>query len=232
MNVAGKTESLENLSRPGLGRVTIMALHGLFHLTEAVGVEVLLRLRQEFLLLYHRLPEFGVAHHRNREDLFVLVQELILAQNAEPQAFGNGNGALASLQLTAHDVEEGRLSGTVGTHESVARPRVELEGRAREERTVSVRFFEVRDGDHGRECIQTGGVQSGARGQLNVASLKRNCSLQPRREFRGRPTGLPIRRPVGLPDVDRGNDPLTLGESDRRPRSGVVHDGARLDVCP
>ena len=79
MNVAGKTESLQDLGRPGLRRVPIVALHGLLQLTEAVGVEVLLRLRQELLLLYHRLPELRVAHHRNREDLLVLVQELILA---------------------------------------------------------------------------------------------------------------------------------------------------------
>ena len=73
VNVARKTEPLQDLGRSGLCRVAIVALHGLIQLTEAIRVEKFLRFGQERFLLHYGPPELRVAHHRDRENLLVLV---------------------------------------------------------------------------------------------------------------------------------------------------------------
>ena len=56
MKLGRNPQSLENERGAGLGRVTVVALHGLLELAEALHVEVLLAPSEQRLLLDHRLP--------------------------------------------------------------------------------------------------------------------------------------------------------------------------------
>ena len=84
-----------------------------------------------------------MAHERDLENLLFLVHELVLAQDAHAQMLGYRDRTVTGLQVAAQDVEQRGLSGAVGAHQPVALPRVELEGRAGEERAVTERLFEV-----------------------------------------------------------------------------------------
>ncbi len=84
MGLCREAQSLENLGRSGLGCVAVVPLDGLLQLAEALRVEALLGLGQELLLLHHGVPQLGVAHEGHAEDFLVLVQELVLAQDAQP----------------------------------------------------------------------------------------------------------------------------------------------------
>jgi hypothetical protein len=105
---------------------------------ESLGVELFLVRFEQRLLLDHRLPQFGVAHHRHPEDLLVFVQELVLPQDSEPGVLRDRYGTLGWIEFAAQDVQQRRLSRAVGADEPVALAPVELERCVGEQRLVAI----------------------------------------------------------------------------------------------
>ncbi len=150
MHLGLKAQTLEYGRGAGLRSVAVESLDRLLELVEAFGVEALLGPGEERLLLDHRVPKLGVAHERDLQHLLVLVQELVLAQDAEPEALRDRDRSFAGLHVPAQDVEEGCLPAAVRAHEPITLPGIQLEGGPGEKRSVAIGFGEVGHGYHGR----------------------------------------------------------------------------------
>ncbi len=145
-------ETLQDLSRPRLERVALVPHDDVLELGVPVALERGVGV-QEALLLGHRLPDFLVSHHRHVEDRHLLVAEVVLLQDAEPELLRNRDDARRGRFLTREDAQESRLSRAVRADEAVAVAGVELDGDALEEGLGTERLSEVRDGDHGGRNI-------------------------------------------------------------------------------
>jgi hypothetical protein len=137
VDLRGEAEPLEDGGRARLRRVAVVPLEGLLENREAIRVEVLVRLREDLLLLDHRLPQLRVPHQRDLQDLLLLVEELVLPQDAQTRRLRNRDRPLARLLVAREDPEERRLPGAVGAHEAVPLARVELEGGVAEEHPLT-----------------------------------------------------------------------------------------------
>ena len=72
-----------------------------------LGIELAMRLGQELLLRHHGLPKLRVSLQRDAQDLFVLVDELVLAQDAQLHVLRRGHGPRRRILVAADDVEAG-----------------------------------------------------------------------------------------------------------------------------
>ena len=148
VDLAREAEALEDLARAGLRGVAVVALEDLLQFGKTVGVEVsVLRFHQR-LPFDHRAPQIGVPLKGDAEDLLFVVEELVLAQDADLEALRYGDGPLGRILGAPEDVEERRLAGPVRAHEAVALAGVEEEGRVAEEDLAAERLSEAGDGDH------------------------------------------------------------------------------------
>ena len=101
-------------------------------------------------LLAKRLPDDGVAHHREVEDDRAVVEEAILPEHAEPRLAGNRDAPTRRRLVFRDDLEERGLPGAVRADEAVTRSRVQLEGDVVEQRASAVGLFETREANHWR----------------------------------------------------------------------------------
>ena len=108
-----------------------------------------IRFDNDRLLLHHRSPQLGVAHQSHVENGVALMDKLILTEHPDPQSLGNGNRSLAGFQVVTQDPKERRLTGTVGTHQSVTLPCIELKRHTGEESPVTEGLGEIGCGNHG-----------------------------------------------------------------------------------
>ena len=126
VDLCRQAEAFENHGGTGFCAVAVVALHQILQFGEAIGVEVVLGVGEELLLVDHDLPQLLVPHEGHVQDLLILVEELILAQNAKAQAPGQGDLTGACIQVACEDVEQRRLARAVGADEAVALTGVEL----------------------------------------------------------------------------------------------------------
>src|SRR5690606_16018279 len=85
-------------------------------------------------------PQLAVAHQRDAQDLLLFVQELVLAQHAEPHGPRDREHALIGLDVPAQDAQQRRLARAVRADQPVAlgTPQAALaHGRFRRECLVS-----------------------------------------------------------------------------------------------
>ena len=94
-------------------------------------------------------------HHGEVEDDLVVLEELVLPEDADAGAAGDGDGALGRRLVAGEDLEERGLARPVGADEPVARARVELERHSLEEHAPSVGLGELGDADHGMRGTTT-----------------------------------------------------------------------------
>ena len=184
VDLAGEAEALEDLAGASLRGVAVVSLEGLLEFREPVGVEGPVFLRDQSLALDHRPPEFGVSHERDAEDRVVLVQEVVLPEDAEPESLRHADGALGRIFGAAEDVEQRRLAGAVGAHESVALAGVEQKGRVAEEDLASERLPQARDGDHRRREVAGGSRRPRTESRF---SRTRSCGCSSSRGSRAAP---------------------------------------------
>ncbi len=142
VNFRREPQTLEDLRGPGLRGVSVVPLDRLLEHVESLGVELGLVGFEQCLLLDHRLPELGVAHHRHPDDLLVTVEELVLPEDPEPRVLRDRHGALGRIEFATQDVEQRRLARTVRADEPVTLAPVELERRVGEQRLVAVPLAE------------------------------------------------------------------------------------------
>jgi hypothetical protein len=95
------------------------------------------RVGEHLFLLHHRVPQLRVAHEGDAEDLFVFVEELVLAQHSEPQRLGDRHRAGGRRRVPAENAQERGLATPVGAHDAVALARVELKSRIGEENPLA-----------------------------------------------------------------------------------------------
>ena len=88
VHATGNPQSLQNRRGPCLGSVSIVSLHGFFQFAETLGIEMLLGFGEERLLLDHRIPQFRMTLEGDTQDLLIVIQELILKKDAEPESLG------------------------------------------------------------------------------------------------------------------------------------------------
>ena len=148
VDLARDAEPLEDLARPRLERVAVVAQDQVLELGIAVGVELGLGVGQELLLLDHRLPDLVVAHHRHLEDRHVLVAEVVLLEHAELEALGHRHRPLARLLVTGEDLQEGGLARAVRPNQAITVAGVELDRGPGEQGLGSIALTEIGDGDH------------------------------------------------------------------------------------
>jgi hypothetical protein len=98
-----------------------------------------------------RAPHVGVARHREVEDDRRVVEEAVLAEDADARARGDGHRAVGRRLVPRQDFQERRLARPVRAHEAVARARIELERHPFEQSATAVGLGELRDADHGCE---------------------------------------------------------------------------------
>jgi hypothetical protein len=106
-------------------------------------VEMAMCIVQELIVLDQRLPKLQVAHQRDVDDQLVLVQELVLTQDTQPQSIGDRYRAGAGLVVPAQNVEQRRLAGTIGADQPIPLTCVELERCVREQRAIAVGLAEA-----------------------------------------------------------------------------------------
>ncbi len=155
VHLGGDAEPFQHLAGSRLEGVAVVMQDQLLELRVAVGVELgsrtvvlVLAMRQHPLLFDHRLPDVVVAHHRHLQDGHRFVTEVVLAQDAELEALGNGQGAGAGLLLTGKDAQEGRFPRAVRPHQAIAVAGVELDRDPLEQRLGAVGLGEVGYRDH------------------------------------------------------------------------------------
>ena len=99
--------------------------------------------------LLQRLPHLGFAHHRQVADDLAVVEEAILAQDADARVRRDGEAALRGRLVAGQDAQERGLARSVGADEAVARAGVELQRDVLEQRASAERLAELGDADHG-----------------------------------------------------------------------------------
>ena len=145
-------EPLQDLRRPRLQRVALVAEDHVLELGVALRLERRVRL-EEALLLGHRLPHLAVPHHRHVDDRHRLVPEVVLREDAEPELLRDRDDARRRGFLSREDPQQRRLPRAVRPDEPVAVARVELDGDPLEEGLRAERLAEVGDRDHGARVI-------------------------------------------------------------------------------
>ena len=141
-------EPLEHLAGAGFEGIAVVAEDQVLQLGVAVGVELLLGVGEQALLLDHRLPDVVVAHHGDFEDGHVLVPEVVLLEDAQLEALGHRDSPLAGDVVPGEDLEEGGFARAVGPHEAIAVARVELNRDPLEQRLGAEGLSKVGYGDH------------------------------------------------------------------------------------
>ena len=121
------TEVLQQLCRIAL---SLPSVH-LGELQLEVGGTVAVRLAHlrfgvKFFTLLHVLPERLVAHEDGIHYLIPVIFEVVLLQYRQPFARPQFHGSLVGLQVAGDGPEQRRLSGTVGTDDSVDVARCKL----------------------------------------------------------------------------------------------------------
>ena len=141
-------EPFQDLAGACLEAVAVRLDDQILELGITIAVEVILGVGEDALLLGHRSPERGVAHHHDVEDALVLVLEVILLQDAEDGALRERDVAVVRALLAGQDLEQRGFAAAVRANDAVALAAVELERDALEEHLVAEVFGEVRDRDH------------------------------------------------------------------------------------
>ena len=189
--LAREPEALEDLARPGLRGVTVVALEDLLRFGETIGVEVSVLRLDQGLPLDHGAPQIGVPHERCAEYLLPVVEEAVLPKDAGLEVFRYGDGPLRRVLGAPEDVEERGLAGPVRPHEAVALAGVEKEGRVAEEDLAAERLAEAGDSDH-----------MNGRGVPGRVSRTRSCGCSSSRGSRAGP-----RPPERAACAGRGHSP-------------------------
>jgi hypothetical protein len=107
--------------------VAVVVQDDVLELGVALGVERLVGLAEDLFLLGHGVPKGRVAHEHHIENRLCVLNELVLSQNAQLQSFGYRYRAVGGQLVAGQHPHERRLAGAVGTDQTIALPRVQLE---------------------------------------------------------------------------------------------------------
>ena len=140
-------EALEDGAGARLQGVAVVDADAVLELGEVAGIAG--PVDRVALLLVERLPDDGVAHHRDVEDeLLVVAGSGPAGARPRGRALGEVHGAVGGRLVAGEHAEERRLPRAVRADQAVARARVELERHALEERACAVGLAEVGGAEH------------------------------------------------------------------------------------
>src|SRR6185312_13537881 len=160
VDLGGNAESFEHFAGAGLQGIAVVAEDEVLQVGVAVGVEFLVGVGEEALLLDHGLPDVVVAHHGHFEDGHVLETEVNLLEDAQLEALGHRDGAFAGDVIPGEHFEERRLARAIGPHEAIAVAGIELNRDPLEQRLGAEGFAKVGYGDHRAGNDSRGGGRS------------------------------------------------------------------------
>ena len=166
--VGGDAETLEQLGGLALGHVAVLLGDGALELAQADTDLVGDLADQEGFLFVQGLPQALVAHHDGVEDALVVVLEVVLLEDAEAHAAGDGDPPRVGLLEAREHLDERRFPRAVGPGEAVALAGIELHRDVLEEDLGTEAFGEVFEQDHGEARLARSGrfrAALGTRGQ-------------------------------------------------------------------
>ena len=82
MRGAGQAKTLENGRGVRFGGVSVLALIFVLEHGEAFGVEFNFGVGQQLLSFGHHVPQIGIPHERDVDNLLLFEEKLVLAQHA------------------------------------------------------------------------------------------------------------------------------------------------------
>ena len=143
----GDAQPLQHRGGSPLQRVAVVRGDLVLEVGHPAGFEVVAAVG-DAPLLGERVPDDGVAAHREVEDDRRVVEEAILPQHPDAGALDQRHRPLGGLLVAGQDAHERALAGAVGPHEAIAAPGVELQRHVGEKGAGAILLGEGGRRDH------------------------------------------------------------------------------------